>query len=94
MPSECAGVARDASNVEEGVRFLYWVLSSIAALGSAGGVARREALPTGMVADLLAEPGAKRKIPSSECAGSARNPAKVEDQVQFLARALVSFSIS
>jgi len=28
-PSECAGVARDASNVEEGVQFLYWVLNHL-----------------------------------------------------------------
>jgi hypothetical protein len=26
-PGECAGIARDASNVEEGVQFLYWALN-------------------------------------------------------------------
>jgi hypothetical protein len=50
-------IARDASNVEKGVQFLYWALNLL------------------------------KVFPSLECAGFARNPAKVEDQVQFLARA-------
>ncbi len=91
MPSECDGFARDSPKVADRVQFLARaLLSSLNPRECVGRTAVFEAARPGPIPGR----GAGRKhLWSSECAGFARDPAKVEDQVQFLARAFPTWSL-
>ena len=79
-PLECAGPARDPPKVEDQVQFLARAL--IGSVPASVWDARWSSKPQGRVRF----PGGGSEIrESSGCAGFAHDPAKVEDQVQFLA---------
>jgi len=85
-------IARDASNVVDGVQFLDWALSTFSILDFGFSIAE---MPRSL-AERPPNPQSKIDNPksvqlSSECEGCARNPAKVEDLVQLQARALEIF---
>jgi hypothetical protein len=87
---ECAGSARDPPKVVDQVRFLARALfgtkGSPRVCRAHGGLRSRKA-----GSDSLAGDWAFFK--SSECDGFAYDPAKVEDQVQFLARTFTATTL-
>ena len=78
-------IARQLPKLSDQVRFLDGLLDCVALQ-----VYRIARQTTNLLDEVRFLGGALNENTSSECAGSARDRAKVEDQVQFLARALTT----